>query len=262
MNTPIKQSFFNSIAQEFDDHVRKSIPHFGDFIDCLRGEIVKLSYNRFENFTNVLDICGSTGLFGHQLFEEGFKGSYVNLDGSPEMCKISNEFSKEHLFHTTLMEGFMASWEDESGVHIPEFNAKENYRTFDIVIESLGFQFFTQSRIAEVAEVAKLLNYDGIAIFVEKFSNMNQNLWEANEHLKDELWKSKFFTPEEIEAKRKNVLQDMGEYCYDYDEFVSVLCSQFEYVKRIYKAGNFAGYACSNVPFEIDCECFYNEFNA
>ncbi len=262
MNTPIKQSFFNSIAQEFDDHVRKSIPHFGDFIDTLRGEIVSLSYSRFENFANMLDICGSTGLLGHQLFDEGFKGSYVNLDGSPEMCKISSEFSKERFFHYTVMEGFMASWEDENGITIPEFNAKDYYGTFDIVTEILGFQFFTPNRVAEVAEVAKLLSYNGIAIFVEKFSNTNENRWQANEHLKDELWKSKFFTPDEIEAKRKNVLQDMGEYCYDYDQFVVVLSNQFEYVKRIYSAGNFAGYACSNISFTIDCECVYNEFNA
>lgn len=256
MDKPIKQAFFNAIAEEFDVHVRQSIPHFSDFISQLQENIIFWSNNRFcqkNQLTKTMDICGSTGLFGANLIRKGYNGVYFNLDGSPEMCKISEEFSAKLSNHFTIMAGFMASWQDESGIFIPEYDADESIKGIvDVVTEILGFQFFTKDRLPQVLRVKNMLSPNGIAIFVEKFSNHNDDIWERNEELKDKLWKSKFFTPEEIAAKKKNVLQDMGEYCYDCEDFAKLMYNNFDYVKRIYHAGNFAGYACSDAPFDYE----------
>lgn len=256
MNKPIKQAFFNAIAEEFDVHVRQSIPHFGDFIDTLQDNIIRWSDNYFDlepKFVKIIDICGSTGLFGANLIRKGYNGVYFNLDGSPEMCKISEEFSAKFSNHFTIKAGFMASWKDESGEFIPEYDSEERVKgILDIVTEILGFQFFTKDRLPQVLRVKNMLSPKGIAIFVEKFSNHNADIWERNEELKDKLWKSKFFTPEEIAAKKKNVLQDMGEYCYEYGEFAELLNDNFAHVVKIYHAGNFAGYACSDAPFDYE----------
>lgn len=85
MKTPIKQHFFNNIAREFDTHVRQSIPLYGDFIDNLRANIISNHHGE-----RVLDVCGSTGLLGVDLFNEGFDGEYVNVDGSPKMFGGAN----------------------------------------------------------------------------------------------------------------------------------------------------------------------------
>ena len=266
MDKPIKQAFFNAIAEEFDVHVRQSIPHFGDFIRQLQTNIILWSNNRFckkNQMTKVMDICGSTGLFGANLIRKGYNGVYFNMDGSPEMCKISEEFSAKLSNHFTIKAGFMASWEDESGEFIPEYDSDESIKGIvDVVTEILGFQFFTKDRLPQVLRVKNMLSPNGIAIFVEKFSNKDKYLWICNEDLKDELWKSKFFTPEEIAAKKKNVLQDMGEYCYEYGEFTELLNDNFAHVVKIYHAGNFAGYACSDAPFDYEDPQIWEDYCA
>lgn len=259
-NQPIKQSFFNNIANDFDVHVRQSIPLFGEFIDNVRKNLTSREFRK----SRILDICGSTGKFGYDLLNTGkFQGSYINLDGSPEMIKISRELGKEHEGqHITILGGFMSSWTDESGINIPLYDTKGKY--FDVSLEILGFQFFTKEREAGIIEIKKSMVPRGVAIFCEKFSNENKELWNAQEELKDIHHKSRFFTPEQIEAKKKNVLQDMGEYCYDYDAFKALLNKHFLYVKEVYKAGNFAGFVCSNSMFKwkANTELTDNIFNA
>lgn len=266
MDKPIKQAFFNAIAEEFDVHVRQSIPHFGDFIETLQDNIIRWSENHFDlepKFVKAIDICGSTGLFGANLIGKGFQGSYFNIDGSPEMCKISNGFHKHFPNHLTMKAGFMSSWEDESGELIPEYDADGMVEDIvDVVTEILGFQFFTKDRGPQIRRVKKMLSPNGIAIFVEKFSNVNEDIWNRNEDLKDKLWKSKFFTDEEIAAKKRNVLKDMGEYCYEYGAFKNLLRANFTYVAQIYHAGNFAGYACSDKPFNYEGAAIFKDYCA
>lgn len=243
--TPHKQEFFNNIAKEFDTHVRQSIPLYGNFINHIRENIIK-----HYNHASVLDLCGSTGLFGKNLFEEGFNGEYWNIDGSPKMIEISKYFAANlpNKKYFPVLGGFMAEWTDEDGTHIPLKDTKGG--EFDIICEFLGFQFFTKSRIPEIVEVKKSLSENGIFICCEKFSTIFPNEWIKNEQVKDEFWKSQFFTPKEIEAKKANVLEDMNEYLCEYSRFENILQDNFNHVYLIYHAGNFRGYMASDTPIK------------
>lgn len=261
--TPIKQSFFNSIAQEFDDHVRQSIPLFDQFIQNVRWNIIHRN-----NIGNVLDICGSTGKLGYDLIQQGFDGKYVNVDGSPQMIEICKQFAKKYPARIVpRLQGFMADWEDESGQYIYRYDHERDYGYYDFVLEILGFQFFTKDRVQYFQEMKKLsrgFNQSyGISVIFEKTSQLNKVKWQELEDLKDKHWKSKFFTQEEIEAKKKNVLEDMGEYCVNNLDLYADIKSVWRYVEVIYVAGNFRGFACSDTPFQWlrDIELVDNIYN-
>lgn len=265
MDTPIKQSFFNAMANEFDTHVRQSIPLYGDFVDNVRKNIVK--HTAIDHSNRVLDICGSTGKLGADLIKEGYGGEYYNIDGSPQMIEICRQFSQESDRINPVLGGYMASWKDDGGMFIPEVDmGRVGY--FDFTIEMLGFQFFTKKRGSQISNMRRLTSKNGACIICEKFDHRVLRVWREQEELKDTLWKSKFFTPEQIEAKKKTVLQDMGEYCYDYGEFKFLLESIFYTVELIYKAGNFAGFLCYDCDpdvfkgWEYDDKLIHNEFNA
>lgn len=239
MKTPIKQHFFNNIAREFDTYVRQSIPLYGDFIDNLRANIISNHHGE-----RVLDICGSTGLLGVDLFNEGFDGEYVNVDGSPRMIEIAESIRTSDKHHNCL-KGFTASWVDEDGTFIEQMIPRE-YGRFDIMLELLGFQFFTQTRGAEIEEMKKNSIHRSMYVFCEKFKPESSDIWIENERLKNTLWKAKFFTPEQLQWKRDEVLKDMNEYIYPKNDFKALLSDYFTYSKEVYRAGNFAAYIASN----------------
>lgn len=260
MNTPIKQDFFNSIAQEFDNHVRQSIPFFDAFVRGLQYNIV----NRLP-VKSILDICGSTGKFGYDLIlHEGYRGTYTNVDGSPEMIKISKGLrealpKERQAYFNPVLGGYKASWVDDSGIEIPEFEITYPY---DMVLEILGFQFFTKDRETYIEELAPRHKY---CVFFEKFTTKNPVVWDEGERIKDTFWKSKFFTENELEEKRRTVLDDMGDYLMDIDDFKEVLHSHYNIVNHCFHAGNFHGFICSNDASArnvyLDSRCTDNMFN-
>tara|TARA_R110002020_G_scaffold328611_1_gene544603 strand:+ start:2536 stop:3321 length:786 start_codon:yes stop_codon:yes gene_type:complete len=256
---PHKQDFFNNIANEFDSHIENSIPLFKEF----RNNLVYNIANKY-NEANIIDICGSTAKLGRELLKENFKGSYTCLDGSIQMKKVfENTTSKNDKKKINFIQGgFLASWiENFEGetFNVQQYNANE--KQFDISIEIVGFQFFTKERKKEVQEMKRISK---TCIFFEKFNNKDVNLYAKNEVLKNTLHKSKVFSQKEIENKQKNVLNDMHNFCYDNENFVHLLKENFKYVRKIFKAGNFEGFMCSDSPiqYNIDSDLINNKFNA
>lgn len=271
LNKPIKQTFFNNIADEFDTHVRQSIPLFSEIIENVKANILyyqNLCHKGRKADLTILDICGSTGKFGHDIIEMGFKGKYFNIDGSPKMINIANELAKDvnnvgsgkQMFN--ILGGYLASWTDESGTEIKEIDIHNILNDkFTFGLEILGFQFFTKERENEIKE---LKNNSDYCIFIEKFSQSDNVQFEQNERLKDVLHKSKYFDAKQLEEKREAVLYDMHDYLYNENYFVTELHKQFKNVKRIYKAGNFAGFICSDLSidwYNVDTTLIENKFN-
>ena len=76
------------------------------------------------------------------------------------------------------------------------------------------------------------------------------------------LFKPNFFTAEQIADKKKDVIEDMGEYCWEDTRFSGLLQGEFNHVSRIAKVGNFSGYICSDLPFawELSHQLLVNNF--
>lgn len=103
-------------------------------------------------------------------------------------------------------------------------------------------------------------------VFCEKFKPDYTDEWLENERLKDTLWKSKFFTPEQLQWKRDEVLKDMNEYIYPKSDFEALLSDNFNYSKEVYRAGNFAAYIASNDfdrvnDYIINEKLLHNDYN-
>lgn len=227
------QDFFNAIAGQFDEHVRQSIPYFDLFIKTLVENLARNFKHKY-----ILDICGSTGELGRQLVESGYLGRYTCLDASPEMQKEFEKDNKSTQLSFELGAFGCDGWTENDGTVIPKFNPGNIL--WDVAVEILGFQFFTKDREEHIVEMARLSK---VCIFFEKFSNQN---WDQQELLKNEFWKKKFFTQEQIDKKQNEVLEDMGDYLYDSLEFELLLQENFENVFTIAHLGNFKGYICSN----------------
>lgn len=249
MKIPYNQGFFNNIAQEFDAHVKQSIPLFGRVQQNIAINVASM-YAK----SKVLDICGSTGELGRQLLYNGWDGEYVCLDGSPQMREVfenvTPEGSKDEL--KFLMAGFQGEWVDEykwKKYPIPYYEpSRPDYDggyKFDFAIEVLGFQFFTKEREKEILAMKKLAP---VCIFFEKFTTDNEDIFRRNEARKAILHKSLFFTKDQIEAKKEEVLDDMGDYLYNGVDFNDLIRKHFSNVVRIARIGNFAGYVASDQP--------------
>ena len=246
---PIKQDFFNKMAYKFDSHVRQSIPLY----DSVQRFIVQSIVQAGNGTSTVLDLLGSTGAMGRALQRANFDGDYLCVDGSPIMrdAFYSLKPFDAHRLNFELS-GFLASWtdvdSDGNDVVIPMFC---NYEKFDIVLELLGFQFFTKTREKEVAAAASCMKAGGCFITFEKHSQNPENvdgaeIWNANELIKDNFHKALYFDSEQIDAKKRDVLVDMGEYCVPANEYYRVLRNRFPYVSKFAQIGNFAGYICTN----------------
>jgi hypothetical protein len=254
---PTKQNFFKEIASNFSDHVRESIPLYANYMNSL---YTYLANN--QKRASVLDICGSRGDLGKWSRFYGFLGLYMNLDGSREMIAESME-QNQHIYDRSIMAGWRASWTQDD-YFVSEWNSDER---FDVVVENLGFQFMGSSeRSAHIREVKKHIRNSGVFVTCEKFITDN---WDANEQLKDKLWKSRFFTPEEIAEKKSKVLNDMHNDLAYQPTYENTLKHYFRYVAKIYQAGNFIAYVCSDsahnvldavAHFESDAELLNNKY--
>lgn len=253
---PWNQNFFNDIAKQFDLHVKQSIPLFSQ----VQNNIVNNITSFYED-SNIIDICGSTGELGRQLIFNGFAGKYTCVDASPYMQDVFNastpEGSKKYLSFELAAFNSEPFTESYNGKDI-EIKSYENNNHFNISVEVLGFQFFTKDR---AKNIELMRDMSDLCIFFEKFAQPI-DIWDKHENLKNTLHKPKFFTQAQIEKKQTEVLNDMGDYLYNQNEFDTLLRSKFYYVSKFAQIGNFAGYVCSSriLRWRVDPILLKNKF--
>jgi hypothetical protein len=130
-----------------------------------------------------------------------------------------------------------------------------------VVHESMTFQFINGNRAAQVSYiVSEVLDKNGVLLLEEKFSEEKDDAgeWKANEDQKDE-YKAKYFTPEELETKRKEVLSTgvsetdgMHSRMVSRSEMEAILKKNFAHVAPYWVSGNFAGYIATNNKQKFD----------
>ena len=243
LNTPDSELYnyhveYDKHRGDFDQHIALSIPGYRDFQYQIGNAIV----NTFDDGT-MLDIGASEGTQAKTItsLSDG-KIETISLDPNKSMQRSFNKTSKvsgatfdlSAFGMTASTEGDIA-WDD-----IPYFDPKG--QKFDIVQESMVFQFIDNNRDVHIKRVAELTKDDGIAIFQEKLHNPD---WDRNEKLKNE-YKSKSFAKEDMDAKATEVLEGMNKNMVSVDEIERQLKKNFKYVEKIWDSGNFKGYAASN----------------
>ena len=69
---------------------------------------------------------------------------------------------------------------------------------------------YSPDRAKQIKFTKEKLKKDGIIGFIEKFSNKDITEFLKREHIKDSLFKNRFFSQKDIQLKKDNVLTDMN----------------------------------------------------
>ncbi len=121
-----------------------------------------------------------------------------------------------------------------------------NFNVFDVIIEDTTFQMYSPDRAKQIKFTKEKLKKDGIIGFIEKFSNKDITEFLKREHIKDSLFKNRFFSQKDIQLKKDNVLTDMNNGLVTIDTFKNILADFFKYAVINWNSGNFYTVYASN----------------
>ena len=271
---------------DFNPHYYTSIP------TVYEAQIVKAQalVNMFKdgNFVdspfvsdriNILDIGGTEGTWSNTVAELGGNQFYVeNLEPNPKANELYNAIETpanseiRNQAFSYLIDDQGKYFDKPSEVKFADFgaggtpdkatglrnpNAFGSGRRYQVVHESMTFQFVDANRKAQINFIAdNLLTDDGVLLIEEKFTN-NDVIYQNNEKMKDD-FKRLYYTEEQINSKAQNIVGPMGDKQVSVQEIENILGNRFKYVNQYWDSGNFKGYIASNNPI---AETFVDEIH-
>lgn len=193
----------------------------------------------------VVDLGGSEGSWIKAITDVS-AGSIrtINVDPQPGM---EQAFNKTPINGATMeSKAFYKGWEGVE-TYLPKEKA-------EVVHESMLFQFIDNqgARKEYIKEVKdKYLEDGGIFLSEEKFKMDTEEMYKKNEELK-EPHKNKYYTQEQQSLKADQVLVGMKENQANFNDYVTDLKEEFEFVTLYWIAGNFRGVIASNNKAKFD----------
>ncbi|MGX1175872.1 class I SAM-dependent methyltransferase [Pseudomonas sp. R151218B TE3479] len=125
----------------------------------------------------------------------------------------------------------------------PRLFAEAPYRRFqegfDYVYETAAFQFYSRDRKAQVNHIKPLLKPGALVFFLEKLNHEDVGQYLERERMKDNGFKTRYFTQEEIDWKRQQMLEQMQNGQVLMPELVEALSSHFKHVYLLWNSTNF-----------------------
>lgn len=243
---------------DFNQHIFTSIPTFYE------TQIVKAVAlnNMLQNFekqkkVTVLDIGATEGTWSKLLGSLNENLQIDVLEPNPAAEDIFNQtdqvenvrFQKNAFSYLPEDQGkFFLEEGGRRNIKFINFGAGEDVQfKYDVVHESMTFQFLDNNRKAQIDFIAEnVLNDNGFLILEEKFSS-DDVVYQANEELKNE-FKKQYYSEAQINTKQHEVITSMGKNQVAVRDIENILNSKFKYVQQYWDAGNFKGYIASNNP--------------
>jgi len=240
---PEHQAFHDEFLNHtgnFDQHIETSIP---DYRGLMTRKAVAIS-KAFGPQATVIDLMGGEGSWGKALTATGGNPT-TTLDANTDMHNFFNQHSTVPGARR-INEAFGQGYSD-GGTTYPAHQGSELY---DVVNESMGFQFISADRLGQINQAKTMLKPGGLFMTDEKVVTPN---FKENEATKDE-WKAQFYSPEQL-AQKQQVVNIAGEPAtgmmanmVSVEQLEQVLHGLFKSVQRYWDQGNFLGYACSDNP--------------
>ena len=253
------QDDYNKLVKEggnFNQHIFTSIPTFYE-TQIVKGLALSnlldkqpMPDNLLKGRYQVLDIGGTEGTWAKALAKNN-PNLYVEV--LDPLQKARDVFEEGELVTNAIFrnEAFSYVLDDQDkifdakGIQPVRFAVFNEADKYDVVHESMAFQFIDKNRAEQIKFIKEnLLNENGIIIIEEKFAN-NDAIYKANEELKN-TFKSKYYTPEQLQDKKLNVLLDMEANQVSVQEIEKILGENFANVQQYWDAGNFKGYIASD----------------
>lgn len=225
-----------SSDEGFKDHIYNSIPSYAEMEEYTSEALLKM----YRNGALMLDIGASEGQWGKYVSKRsGGKIRTHNLDPNPDMKAT---FDKEPVKGAEYIQKAFGDGFEDNGEQIEGFKPEDQY---DVVRESMTFQFISTNREEQYRLAKQALKSDGLFITNSKTHLPDKDEYQKYEDLKDE-FKRKSFSDEEIEKKAKEVLPSMSKYMVDLERTFDALNKHFKYVREYWTSGNFHGFVASD----------------
>jgi len=212
--------FDEEVSGVFDTHIRKSLPFYEEF-QSLIGTISK---GVLTNGSLVYDIGTATGEVILSIHKENQtkKITYVGIDNSASMLKKAEEKCKniERVrFHNETAENF-------------------NYEPSDLIVAAFALQFIhSEKRVPLLQKIKASLKENACFILCEKIKFECQFTNSLIEKI-HENWKLKFFTQEEVQAKKKSLINVMFPVSFE-ENMNSLKSVGFTCINPVFQWGNF-----------------------
>lgn len=226
------KDFFSSKTtsdEGFANHIYNSIPSY--------KEMEKLTSDALIDLYNIgaimLDIGASEGQWGKYVSKKS-NGRIIthNLDPNEDM---KDTFDEDPVKGAKYINKAFGS---DVGGYAPK-------NKYDVVRESMTFQFISTNRDDQYRLAKRALKRDGLFISNSKTHLVDEDEYQKYEKLKDE-FKRQSFSNDEIEKKAKDVLPTMSKYMVDLQTTFDMLDKHFNFVREYWTSGNFHGFVASD----------------
>lgn len=117
---------------------------------------------------------------------------------------------------------------------------------FDIIFEHEAFQMFSNRRQEQLAFVTRMLKEDGVMILNEKLMNEDIAEFRTRERQKDEQFKTRYFTAEQIGSKQDEVVQFMESCLVTKAQLSEALSHFFKHAVLVWNSTSFHMVIASN----------------
>lgn len=164
-------------------------------------------------------------------------GRFLTLTDSPSQANRT-EFERSAPHPRAYF--YHGPWVDIS----PEFLAYQSLHPafrggFDVIWENTTFQMYGSDRSEQVAYVKRVLKAGGLVLFFEKMNHPDRVRYERAEHVKDHLFKARYFHPRDVRSKREEILAVMEAGQVTLDELVEAARVHFLCGALIWNSTNF-----------------------
>lgn len=216
-------------SNNFDKHIKKSIPYF------YKTQLFKINYLRSAKNYKVLDIGGTSGALCKTISLTSYNKTF-NLDPSEEI-----------LFFNLLIPVINYQYINKS------FEDLEVSK-YDVINETMTFQFINKNRSYHLLKVNRLLDQEG-ELFIEE--KVKTKFFYINEII-NFIRKLFLFSPI-TNFKKIKIVKKMNKNLITEQYLSDLIDSHWKYKIRYYKKLNFVGYYATNSENKFNN--FINEIN-
>ena len=221
-----------------------------EYLDILAGRGTSLPVEGQSRKIRILDIAGTEGTWA-KLVGQLLPNAEVNvLDPNREAAEVFHKLPVQNVgyineAYTPFPENYKLPYIEAENIlywngYLPD---SQNY---DVIHESMGFQFMDVDRAAQIEDLKTRLNPDGVLFLEEKFI-LPEEIYVSNEITKDD-FKRQYYDSEQMILKSEEALGFMESRLATLDEVMVSLQKNFKNVVQYWDAGNFKGFVASDGP--------------
>lgn len=237
---------YKRLGGTFDSHYVASIPYRYEEACRLGAAILGFAlriWARDASPTTIYTLGTGTGRMSRTLATLG-DGRIETLCCSPTQANREAFYANRGSAHAHFFLGPFFELNSQRYGSDPDLAA---FRSgFDVLVEDTTFQMYDRDRKKQLAFIVPRIRPGGILVLVQKLAQRDPRLYDAREQQKDELFKARFFSADDISEKKDEVLATMASLEVDLETTAAALASFFRYAVLTWNSGNFHTIVASN----------------